>query len=441
MNAPAATQRPAGRIDWRQVSLLYGRELRAALRERNIVINSVLLPIFLYPVILWAMFSGIMFVQGQTAGFESRVQVADVPAAHRDLRDNLAQAEHIRLVEPGSDRADVDARIADGRLDALVEFTRAGEALPHNFRIRVTYDKSKERSVNARQRIDDIVRDYRSDWLARAAAAHGLSPATWQVLSVTRRDVASPRQTGRYVLGLMLPIFFVIMVAMGSFYPAVDATAGERERNTWETLMTTAASRASIVTAKYLYVASLGGLAGILNLAAMTATLGPIFKSAFGGGGHLQFSIPWTALPLLAVAAVLLAGFVAAGMMILASFARTFREGQTMITPFYLLILLPVMFLQTPGLKFSVALASVPVVNVFMLIRSAVSGQFPAVPVAITLIVSVLLIYVSLRIATFILRFEDVMLGAYRGNFKRFVQERVFSRSVSSRRSTTITHE
>src|SRR5262245_51348333 len=65
--------RPAGRIDWGQVRLLYARELRGALRERNIVVNSVLLPILLYPLILWGVFSAIMFVQGQTESFASRI--------------------------------------------------------------------------------------------------------------------------------------------------------------------------------------------------------------------------------------------------------------------------------------------------------------------------------------------------------------------------------
>src|ERR1017187_1865366 len=81
---------------------------------------------------------------------------------------------------------------------------------------------------------------------------------------------------GAFMLGLVAPIMFVVMVALGCFYPAVDCIAGERERNTWETLMSTAASRLSVVAAKYLYVASLGGLAGILNLLVIAATLRPV---------------------------------------------------------------------------------------------------------------------------------------------------------------------
>ena len=59
----------------------------------------------------------------------------------------------------------------------------------------------------------------------------------------------------------MMSFFLVIMVALGCFVPSIDSTAGERERSTWETLMTVSAPRSSVILAKYLYVATLGILA------------------------------------------------------------------------------------------------------------------------------------------------------------------------------------
>ena len=91
---------------------------------------------------------------------------------------------------------------------------------------------------------------------------------------------------GAFILGLIAPVMFVVMVAVGCFYPAVDCIAGERERNTWETLMSTSASRLSVVTAKYLYVASMGGLAGILNLLAIVVTLRPVLAPLMARAGQ-----------------------------------------------------------------------------------------------------------------------------------------------------------
>ena len=237
---------------------------------------------------------------------------------------------------------------------------------------------------------------------------------------------------GRFILGLMLPLFFVIMVAIGSFYPAVDATAGERERGTWETLMTIAVPRTSVVTAKYLYVATFGCLAGSLNLIAVTATMGPVLAPLMARTGErLEFSVPLTAIPVMLASAVLLAGFVAAGMMLFASFARTFREGQSMITPFYLLILLPVMFLQVPGLEFTMGLACVPVVNVAMMVREAIGATFHWPQIGVTVLVSAATIAAGLLAAGFILRFEDVVVGSFTGGPGRFLRERVLKRRAA----------
>ena len=61
------------------VRLLYVHELRSALRERHIVVNSILVPIVLFPLTLWAVFSGMAFVRGRTDQMASRVAVEDLP--------------------------------------------------------------------------------------------------------------------------------------------------------------------------------------------------------------------------------------------------------------------------------------------------------------------------------------------------------------------------
>jgi sodium transport system permease protein len=428
--APMAPLRTTlgGRPRWREIAILYRREMRASLREKTIVINTILMPILLYPLIMWAAFSGLMFVMGQTEGFVSRIVVREWPAGHAQLRNRLERDEKIKLVE-AKDASDPERLIREGTLDALVEVLPVeGEAavFEHNFKLRVTYNKSKERSDGARERITTAVQRYREEWLKREATARGIDAASWQGFSVERRNVATGKQVGRLLLGLMLPLFFVIMVAIGCFYPAVDSTAGERERNTWETLMSTAASRTSIVTAKYLVVASLGCLAGVLNLTAMLVTMRPIMAPLLAQADEsIEFTVPVAAIPVLALAAVLLAGFIAAGMMIFASFARTFKEGQAMITPFYMLILLPIMFLQVPGIKLTVPLACIPIVNVTLMVREAILGTFHWLQIGITLAVSIALVAGAIALATFVLQFEDVVVGSYGGSLGKFLKERV----------------
>lgn len=431
MSSAALTQGERCRLNWREVGVLYAWEMRAALRERAIVLNSLLLPIFLYPLLLWAAFSGITFVMGQTEGFVCRAAIVGWPEAHPKLRLKLEHDDKFVLTDP-ADVAQAKQQIKTGQLDALLEFipaSAAKAALAGNFEARITYDSSRERSDEAHKRLSGTVERYRQEWLKREARKWGIDDAGWQGFVISSQNVASKKQMGAFILGLLAPVLFVVMVAVGCFYPAVDCIAGERERNTWETLMSTSASRLSVVTAKYLYVASLGGLAGILNLLVIVATLRPVFAPLMARTGQVfDFSIPPGALPVAAVAALLLAGFVAAGMMIFASFARTFKEGQAMITPFYMLTIVPIVFLQAPGIKFTFPLACVPIVNVTLMVREALSGVFHWLQIGVTVVCSLLAIALCLRLATFLLQFEDVVLGSFNGSFNKFIRQRFRNR-------------
>jgi sodium transport system permease protein len=408
------------------VRLLYWRELRSALRERNIVINSILLPIFLYPLLLWLVYTGISFVGGQTEGFSSRVMLKSLPGAHQQLKADLERDKRLSL----RDRQNPVDEIRGGDLDLLVEFLPAASGSAgwgRNFSVRLTYDQSKDRSGIARTRISEHLQRYRDRLLENEAEKLGISPVELQQYWVESRNLATSRQMGQFILGLMLPLFLIIMLAVGSMYPAVDSTAGEREKSTWETLMTVATERRNIVLAKYLYVATMSSVAGVLNLCAMLFSMRAVLAPILGDrSSDLSFSIPLGAIPLILLVTILMALFIAAGMMILASFARTFKEGQSLVTPFYIAVFLPVMFLQVPGIELTPVLALIPVVNVALVFREAIEGVFRWPLVGLTILVELLCVMLALWLATVILRYEDFMLGTYGGNLTRFLKERVF---------------
>ncbi len=414
------------------IKLLYVRELRSALRERNIVVNSILLPIFLYPVMLYLMYTGISFVGGQTQGFRSRVALRNFPVEHPLLKKELEQNAQVELKT--SQNSDADIR--DGKLDLDVVFLPPdpqGSSLHGNFRVKLTYDDSKDRSSVARRRLTGILERYRDFFLEREAAKLGLSPAQLQQFWIEDRNVATGRQMGQFLLGLLLPLFLVIMLSIGCMHPAIDSTAGEREKSTWETLMTSATPRRNIIIAKYLYVATMASVAGILNVAAMLLTMKSILAPLLGSeSAELTFAIPLVSIPLVLLVTVLLAMFIAAGMMILASFARTFKEGQSMVSPFYLATFLPVMFLQSPGIEFTPTLAAIPVLNVAMVFREAIEGIYHWPLIGLTLVVELLCIVLALTLATAILRYEDFLLGSYSGSFAKFVKQRLLRRNAPS---------
>lgn len=432
-------------MNWSQIGILYRRELRSALRERTIVVNGILIPIFMYPIMLWAMFTGMTFVQGINEGFVSRVAVETVPApVHSALLDTLQARSDISLIGvPGSEGggpSETDGgrfasspewlqALADGNVDAVVSFRPLnGDALPDNFAVDVRYDRAEERSRRAESRIRQVVSDYRADWLATEAESRALTEADRTVFAVTGENVSTSEDIGQLLLGQMLSFFLVIMVALGCFVPSIDTTAGERERSTWETLMTVSASRMSIVTAKYLYVATLGIVAGLLNVAAMMVSMGAVVRPLLAGTGDaITFSIPLLAAPVMLAGAIVLALFFSAAMMILAAFARSFKDGQAMITPVYWLVFIPIILGDQTDVNLSLGSSLIPIGNVTMMIRDAIGGVFLWEWIAVTILFTLTLVAVLLLLARQILKFEDFLLGAFDGSFWRFAKEKLFA--------------
>jgi sodium transport system permease protein len=415
-------------IRFSDIHLLYLRELRSALRERNIVVNSIIIPIFLYPLILWLIYTGISFVSGQTAGFTSRIMLKDLPEQHQQLKSDLESEKQIEI----KFFTDPNVALKQGTLDVLVEFlppletSSKQEKIENNFRVRLNYDKSKDRSVAARARISEQISRYRDHYIEARARELSLPAEKLQQFWIENTNIASNRQMGQFILGLMLPMFLIIMLTMGGFYPAIDCTAGEREKSTWETLMTVATSRTNIVIAKYLYVATMSCMAGMLNLAAMIFSMKSILSPLLGErANNFSFEIPLSSIPIILLGTILLSLFTSAGMMILASFARTFKDGQSMASPFYIATFLPVTFLQVPGIEFTPLLASIPVVNVAMMFREAIAGTYHWLQIGITIVVEAACIFLALWLATTILKYEDFIMGSYDGSIGKFIKERL----------------
>ena len=101
-----------------------------------------------------------------------------------------------------------------------------------------------------------------------------------------------------------------------------------------------------------------------------------------------------------------------------------------MVSPFYFILLMPVMFLQSPELELTLPLALVPVVNVTLMFRDAIGGVFNWPLIAVTVLVEVALIVLCLAVARRILQFEDVLVGSFNGSFFTFAKERLLGRTT-----------
>ncbi len=410
----------------RDLRVLYVRELRSALREKSIVVNGILLPIFMYPFLMWAMFTAFVFVEGQSEGFVSRVAMPD-EVGFPALRAALGARDDVRL-ETAHPADSLDVLLSRGELDAVVRFaapTGNGALLAGNTSVQIFFDRAEERSQRAASRIQVSVSELRTERLAREAVLLGLDTVSLRAFVVEAENVQSNRDQGRLILALLIPLFLTLMVALGCFVPAVDTTAGERERSTWETLWTTGVSRTSIVLAKYLLVASMGVLAGLLNVAAMSLTLGGILTTMMGDRAQeIGLSLPLDVVPLMLAVAVLLALLFAALMMVLAAFARTFKEGQAMVTPAFYLAMAPMLLGSSLDRTLTPTLALLPVANVSLGLKDALMGRGDPSLLMLAFAVNVAIVVACLFLARTLVVNEEVATGSFEGSMWSWIRQR-----------------
>ena len=408
------------------IRLIYVREIRMALRERHIVYYVVLLPIFMYPIMIWLMYTGMSFVIGQTEGFSSRIMMQPTAGAGREIETRIRAETRIKLMVV----EDPLSAIKSGDLDLFIEI-EPNPNFKDNVRLKFAYDSSKDRSRLAKDRLDNLITTFRSGYLESVGIDHGLTHAAYQKIWVLQKNVASQRDMGRFILGLMVPMLLIVMVAMGGMFPALDATAGERERSTWETMLSTATDRINILIAKYAYVVTLSAMAGVLNFMAVTISMRSVMAPLLGDRvDDISFSIPFSAIPLILLVTILLAMSVSAFMMIMAAFAKTFKEAQSMVSPFVTLMVLPGVFLQIPGIEFTTGLAAIPIVNICLLFRESIAGIYHWPQIGITVFTEFIGIGLMLWLAAAILRYEDVMVGSFEGSLGKFIKQRVLRKGV-----------
>ncbi len=361
--------------DWRILKTLYTRELVHLLRDRHTLIYSIAIPVFLYPTLLLLVLQSLTVVRGWKERQVARVHVAGSPADAL-LRRLVDQAEGLELVDPPRDGAS-DGRsarerarraIQEDHVDAVLLVENRGDLVEAT----LLYSSVRDASAVSLERIEGVVREYRDHVLRSRARRTPAGESILGVLEVEIVDIASGQRKANYLLSLTMPLLMVIVVLMGAFYPALDTTVGERERNTLETTLVTAVPRLAIVLGKYLAVVTLALMAFALNLASMTFS----FKHIISQMEFSGFSLSPVSLLVIIGGAVLLSTLVAALMMAIAFMARSFKEGQSYMAPVYLLGVAPVAVTMSPDVPLTPFLSMVPVVNISMTFREALQGRF-----------------------------------------------------------------
>jgi sodium transport system permease protein len=347
---------------------LLRKEALDIVRDRRMLALMLLLPIVLYPALL--IVTGTAMTAGKKRLAQEPLTVAvtsDDAAAFLDARPAPAHTTYRRMT-----RAEAESAMREKTVFALVDAAPgAFEAVEQGRQgvVTVVYTKRHDRSVEARDRVRGVLDALNTATLVqRLEDAH--LPATFaEPLKRDETDLDFERDLGPFIASRLLPTMLLVMLFMGALYPAVDLTAGEKERGTLETLLVAPVHPLTVMRAKFVAVTATAVLAALANLAAMGITFSLGIDLGTGVVTmHLSAAQVLVMLACIFPAAVLAAGVALA----VASRARSFKEGQTLMTPVILAALAPGVLAMMPGVELSAATACVPLLNVALLVKATV---------------------------------------------------------------------
>jgi sodium transport system permease protein len=402
-------------VSLRSTLLIYGKEMRETLRDRRTLVVMVLLPLALYPLVGVGMSQWVVVQESTRA--EQSCSVGLGGAVWPDLEQALRRAKLQPTRNAWATPAARERQLRSGAIDVTLEVPGDyRERLRNDGTVELTlaHDETRERSNLARERVRQAIGELGGALREARLAARDLPPSLIEPVRAVERGVASSKEVSAHMLSGMLPLLVILMVLLGAFYPAIDLTAGEKERGTLETLLVTPVERRSIIAGKYLVVATIAAATGLLNLGSIGLTIllgfGPVFRAA-----GLTAAVPWSSVVLAVAAIIPTALFFAAVMIAVAAVARSFKEAQNLLTPVYMGCMLPAMLAQIPGVQLTPLTAVIPVANVALLTRELIAGRLAPLPVALALLSTIAYTLIALRVAARIYNSERMLFAVDTG--------------------------
>lgn len=359
-----------GRMVW----LVAWRDLLSTLRDSRTLTSTVLVPLLIIPLFTLGMPLLLGQVMGGQAQARQKVAVWLPKADPRTVPDQLlesltrdekdASGKVIRAGLEVKRYAAMSAQaakelIASGEVEAVImPATPLPREAGNTAGTLEVYAKlgSLKTQTGAYAKVQDAVEGYNKALTRRALERVGLSENVLTPVRVRSHDVSPPQEQKSGQLAFLIPMLMLNFILTGAMATALDATAGEKERGTLESLLITPVRRSEVVAGKLLSTTLtalvtatfslcgfvLAGLASAFLLSRGAASINAEAVQAMGGQLSLSGASLLQMLFIVLSAALLISGVLIA----LGIYARSYKEAQTYVTPLSLLIVFPAIGLQ-----------------------------------------------------------------------------------------------
>jgi sodium transport system permease protein len=337
------------------------------LRDRRSILSTLLFPLF-GPFMILFTFQALADHQNAP-----RELVLPVVGAERapTLVAHLAQ-EGIEIVEgPADPRAAVDDRRVDMVLVVPEEFPvrwRQGRPAP----LELWADGARDDTRAAVKRVRRTIETW-SQQIGMLRLVHrGVSPELANPVALEDVDVASSQQLAARVLGFV-PMFVVLAAFIGGMNLAIDTTAGERERGSLEPLLVNPVPRRVLVTGKWVTAVAFSAVSIALTLLVCVLVLQQIPLQDLG----LRFDLGPREIVGVLAASLPMAALAGGLQMLVATFARSFKEAQTYLSLLMFVPVLPGLVLTVVPLETQAWMSVVPLLGQQVLLMDVLAAQPP----------------------------------------------------------------
>jgi sodium transport system permease protein len=397
----------------RYVGVVYRKELTDSLRDRRTVISMIVVPLLVMPLLTIGMGIVSITLVGQAMKEIPKVMVL----GGEDSPRVVAELEQVKDLQVVPAKADYAEEISDKKIRAAVEIPPGFEArlaAGDPATVKIYMYEGELKSGFGADRLQRFFRELRDRTVREHLQARALPESLVRPFEIEEKNVAPPEKVGGAILGGMVPYFVILLCLTGAMYPAMDLTAGEKERGTIETILCSPVSRTHLVLGKFLMVLTASIATAVLSIASMAFSLG-VGKKMLLGALHgaadsaLKITVTGKAVTSIFIVVLPLAVFFSAALLALSLFAKSFKEAQSYISPLMIVVVLPAVAALLPGVELNPVLAMVPVLNTSLVSKEIITGTYHWGLIALIFLSSSVYAGAAIAIAVRLFQREDVL--------------------------------
>lgn len=401
----------------KKIITLTKKEITEILRDKKTLIVMIVMPVIFYPLLLIGLTVGMsMIMQSQLeeihiVGYEAKDEpyieaLKDIYEQNKDDIDCILEFE-----QSEKESSETDAWIGFQETDGTIHVT-------------VSYTSTDQNSDYAEDGLNELVKLYRESLLAQNLESKGLTSDFLYPVTYESTDSATVSENVGMSLGGTIGMMLLMMIMMGAYYPAVDATTGEKERGTLETLLTLPVTNFQMIMSKYIAVSILACITALISIISLGASV--IFmllgmpSDYVGEMGQIPVGTFLEAIPVLMLAVIATSLLITAISMCFCIFAKSSKEASNYMTPVMLVIMVASMAGMIPTVNLDYKTVAIPLVNVSLLVKQVLAQQLNPALAGIVILVNAGYSVVAIWLIAKIYDSEDVLFNEGFHSFKLF---------------------